>query len=139
VVRFGIDYILKNNAIKISKLIFRPELTYKYLWYSQKCFHEGTGGSSYDLMQLRSIKSHVIGLSAELAYRHCDSSEWDIPIEWFIGPGFLVAFEEKHLLGEGSGVCPSPEFDQKTRITKVYPSLRLGVRIGFRIFERNGN
>jgi hypothetical protein len=139
VIRLSAEYLLSDNPMKISKALFRPEITYKYLSYENTCFHEGSGGSSYDLFQLRSMRSHVAGIHAEFVYKHCDSSEWDLPLEWFIGPGILMIFEQKHLLGENYGICPVAEFDEKTVSTLIYPSLRFGLRIGLKIFESGNN
>ncbi|MBM3435602.1 MAG: hypothetical protein FJY07_05210 [Bacteroidetes bacterium] len=132
VLRMGSQIVLKNNPFKIARLILMPEFTYKHLTYNGKCFQEG-GGSSYSPTRLQSFKSDVAGLDFQLVYRYCDSSEWDLPVEWFFGPGLLLALEEKHLLGQDTGICPSQEFDIKTTKTSFYPTVRFGVRVGIKI------
>ncbi len=140
VVRFGSAFILSQNDLNISQTLLKPELIYKNMSYNNKCFHEGSGGSSYSYRQLRSFKSEVIGLHLIFVYRRCDSSDWDIPVEWFVGPGFQLAFEQRILLDEGySSVSPEPLLNEKTNETKIYPSLRFGVRVGFRVFNSTGD
>jgi len=139
VVRFGSAFVISQNDLRISQTLLKPELTYKYMSYSNKCFYEGSGGSSYSYRQLRSFNSNVFGFNIVFVYRRCDSSDWDIPVEWFVGPGFQLAFEQMNLLDEGySSVSPEPLLNEETSVTKFYPSLRFGVRLGFRVFNSPG-
>lgn len=136
VFRFSPSYIFSKNEFQFSQTLLKPELTYKHLSYDNKCFYTGSNGMNGIPRQLRSFKSDYFAFHAIFSYRSFGSSYEDVPIEWFIGPGFAFAFEEKHIISEGnSGNCTDEVIDTYTKETQFYYSIRFGLRFGVRVFE----
>lgn len=137
VFRAGIGIILSQNDFQFSQVLIRPELTYKYLTYNNKCFHHGSNGLNSTLRQLRSFKSNYFALNLIFGFGHFDDSFKIMSFEWFIGPGLAMALEEKTLESQGaSGSCADEFLNEQTNKTVFYPSIRFGVQIGFMLFEK---
>lgn len=136
VFRFSPANIVKKNEFSFSRLLLKPEFTYKHLSYDDKCFYSGSNGMNDNLRQLRSFKSNYFAFQAIIAHRHFGSSYEEIPVEWFIGPSLAIGFEEKNLISEGySGNCTDVALNKITKETRFYYSIRFGLRFGFKIFE----
>jgi hypothetical protein len=136
VFRFSPSYIFSRNEFQFSQVLLKPELTYKHLSYDNKCFYKDSNGIGTQPRQLRSFKSDYFAFHAIFSHRHFDSSYEDVPVEWFIGPGIGIAFEETHQISEGySGNCTDEVLDIHTKETQFYYSIRFGVRFGVRVFE----
>ncbi len=117
--------------------MIRPELTYKYLNYENKCFYDGSNGLSSTPRQLRSFRSNYFALNVVFGFGHFDDSFKKMSFEWFIGPGLAMAFEEKTLISQGaSGNCSDEALDEQVNKTVFYPSVRFGVQVGFMLFEK---
>jgi hypothetical protein len=135
VFRASIGFVLSKNDFQFSQVIIRPELTYKYLTYDNKCFYEGSNGLSSTPRQLRSFKSNYLALNIIFGFGHFDDSFKQMSFEWFIGSGLAMAFEEKTLPENSSGSsCLNESSNKQINETVFYPSIRFGVQIGFNVF-----
>lgn len=137
VFRAGLGIILSKNDFQFSQVIVRPELTYKYLTYDNKCFYKGSNGLSSSIRQLRSFKSNYFALNVIFGLGHFNDSFKQMSFEWFVGPGMAMAFEEKVLKGSNNGgSCTDETLNKQINETVFYPSIRFGVQIGFMLFEK---
>ncbi len=136
VIRFGMGFVLSENKFRFSQVLFRPEITYKYLSYDNKCFYYGSSGLSGTYREVRSYESNYFAVNAIFGFIHYSDSFEEVSYEWFIGPGLGVAYEDMTILCKGSR-CSAGKVNCNEQSSGIhfYPSIRFGVQIGFKIYN----
>ena len=136
VIRFGMGFVLSENKFRFSQVLFRPEITYKYLSYDNKCFYYGSNGVSGTYREVRSYESNYFAVSAIFGFNHYSDSFKEVSIKWFIGPGLGIAYEDMTILCKGSS-CSAGKVNcnEQSGGIHFYPSIRFGVQIGFKIYN----
>jgi hypothetical protein len=136
VFRLGVGFVLSENKFRFSQVLFRPELTYKYLSYDNVTFYYGSNGLSGTYRETRSFSSNYFAINAIFGFNHYSDSFEEVSYEWFIGPGLGIAYEDMTILCKGSS-CSAGKVNCNEHSSGIhfYPSIRFGVQIGFKIFS----
>ncbi len=137
VFRFGMGIVLSENPFRFSQVLFRPELTYKYLSYDNTCFYYGSNGLSGTYREVRTYKSNYFAINAIFGFNHYSDSFEEISYEWFIGPGLGIAYEDMTIHCKGSNCYAGMvNCDEHSSGIHFYPSIRFGVQIGFKLYSK---
>ncbi len=135
--RLGLSIKTGENIYKFSANYFKFEFTYKYLSYDHVWFVDGSKGLNGSAREVRSMTAHFVGINLLFQGRQFQSSYLNIPFDWFIGPHFGLGFNDYtiHYPFKPYQEASGPEINTKKTDTKFVFGIRVGVRLGFKIYD----